>query len=539
MSSNYLRKTACVACGSSDAFAIYDDGHGYCFSCHHYEQNVSVDSETDTQTTATTKPKQNVTSLRGEFIDIPSRRLYEKTLRKFNYSVDDKGKHYAPYYNKEGAVIAHKIRTPEKEFYVSGDLSKAGLFGQQLWSPGQRLVLTEGEVDCLSYAQVTGLTWQVCSVPNGASGALKTIRKQIHWIEQFEEVVFLFDQDEPGIKAAKDCAAILKPGLAKIAKIPLKDASEMLVAGRDSELKNAIYAAQPYRPDGVIAGEDIELSSVLQGVPKGLDLPYLELNAAIRGLRKRELVLLCAGSGIGKSTLAREIGFYLTAKHQQKVGWVMLEESLNKTVTGIVSIDQQVPLSDLLENPDLVSRERWEQSYNDHVTKCVFNTEWGCQDIDELVGKLRYFAVGAECDFIIFDHIHLAISGLKDHDERKAIDNLMTNLRLFVEQTGVGLITVAHLRRNNNKDSFNDGGTVSLTDLRGSSALEQLADVVIASERNQQGNESDVTQLRLLKNRPYGVVGPAGKLHYCTHRGRLLHYDDTFSPDDPVGDIPF
>ena len=538
MSSNYIRKEACVACSSSDAFAIYDDGHGYCFSCHHYEKNVeSTDVPNQQQPTQPTKTQPP--ALRGEYVDLPKRRLYEKTLRKFSYSIDAEGKHYAPYYNKEGKVVAQKVRTPEKDFYVTGDLTKAGLFGQQLWSPGQRLVITEGEIDCLSYAQVTGLTWQVVSVPNGASGALKTIRKQIQWIEMFEEVVFLFDQDEPGIKAARECAAILKPGIAKIAKICLKDPNEMLIAGKDGELKNAIYSAQPYRPDGIVAGEDIVLADVLKGVPKGLDIPYLELNAAIRGLRKRELVLLCAGSGIGKSTLAREIGFYLTAEHHQKVGYVMLEESLNKTVTGMVSIDQQVPLSDLLENPERISRDRWQQSFDDYVTKCVFNTEWGCQDIDELVGKLRYFAVGAECDFIIFDHIHLAISGLKDHDERKAIDNLMTNLRLFVEQTGVGLITVAHLRRNNNKDSFNDGGSVSLTDLRGSSALEQLADIVIASERNQQGDDSNVTQLRLLKNRPYGVVGPAGKLHYCSDRGRLLHYDDTFSPNDPVGDVPF
>ena len=43
----------------------------------------------------------------------------------------------------------------------------------------------------------------------------------------------------------------------------------------------------------------------------------------------------------------------------------MLEESLNKTVTGMVAIDQQVPLSDLLENPDRISRERWQQSFDD------------------------------------------------------------------------------------------------------------------------------------------------------------------------------
>jgi len=539
MSSNYIRKEACVSCSSSDAFAIYDDGHGYCFSCHHYEKSVEQTADADQPQQTKNSTKIQTPTTRGAFVDLPKRRLFEKTLRKFNYTVDNEGKHYAPYYDKQGAVVAQKVRTPDKDFYVTGDLNKAGLFGQQLWSPGQRLVITEGEIDCLSYAQVTGLTWQVVSVPSGAQGAIKTIRKQIHWIEQFEEVVFLFDQDEPGTKAARECAAILKPGLAKIAKLPLKDPNEMVKAGRDGELKSAIYSAQPYRPDGIIAGEDISLADVLKGVPKGLDIPYVELNAAIRGLRKRELVLLCAGSGIGKSTLAREIGFYLTAEHNQKVGWVMLEESLNKTVTGMVAIDQQVPLSDLLESPERISRDQWQQSFDDYITKCVFNTEWGCSDIDELVGKLRYFAVGAECDFIIFDHIHLAISGLKDHDERKAIDNLMTNLRLFVEQTGVGLITVAHLRRNNNKDSFNDGGSVSLTDLRGSSALEQLADIVIASERNQQGDDSNVTQLRLLKNRPYGVVGPAGKLHYCNERGRLLHYDDTFTPTDPVGDVPF
>jgi hypothetical protein len=28
---------SCPVCPSSDAFAVYDDGHGYCFSCKHYQ----------------------------------------------------------------------------------------------------------------------------------------------------------------------------------------------------------------------------------------------------------------------------------------------------------------------------------------------------------------------------------------------------------------------------------------------------------------------------------------------------------------------
>ena len=36
MTSDYIRKEACPHCGSSDANALYTDGHHYCFSCETY-----------------------------------------------------------------------------------------------------------------------------------------------------------------------------------------------------------------------------------------------------------------------------------------------------------------------------------------------------------------------------------------------------------------------------------------------------------------------------------------------------------------------
>ena len=168
-----------------------------------------------------------------------------------------------------------------------------------------------------------------------------------------------------------------------------------------------------------------------------------------------------------------------------------------------------------------------------------FYDSWGSCDVDSLMTKLRYLAVGCECDFIVLDHVSMVVSGM-DVEERKTLDLLMTNLRQFVEQTGVGLIGVCHLRRNGGKDSFNEGGQVSLTDLRGSAGLEQLSDVVIASERNQQhGDEDkqDITNFRVLKNRPFGNVGPAGAARYDRDRGRLLPHDALL--DDNEEDIPF
>jgi twinkle protein len=465
--------------------------------------------------------------------------LYERTLKKFKYTVSE-GNHYAPYFDNNGNYVAQKVRSPDKSFYVIGDLAKAGLFGQQLWAPGQRLVITEGELDAMSYAQVTGLTWQVVSIPNGAQGAAKAIRRELEFVESFEEVVFLFDQDEHGKKAAEECAALLRPGVAKIAQLPMKDASEMLMSGKEAELKAAVYAAVPFRPDGIKRGHEVDFTEIIKATPKGFDIPYSGINSALRGIRKGELILLTAGSGIGKSTLAREVGYHMIREHRQRVGWVMLEESYRKTIQGLVAIDNNIPLGDLMEKPTILAQPDWDKSMAELICLSDFYDSWGSCDVDTLMTKLRYLAIGCECDFIVLDHVSMVVSGL-EVEERKTLDMLMTNLRQFVEQTGVGLIAVSHLRRNSGKDSFNEGGKVSLTDLRGSAGLEQLSDVVIASERNQQADDDqqqDVTSFRILKNRPFGVVGPAGQAKYARHSGRLLPYDASFDSQN-IDDIPF
>jgi twinkle protein len=157
------------------------------------------------------------------------------------------------------------------------------------------------------------------------------------------------------------------------------------------------------------------------------------------------------------------------------------------------------------------------------------------------MNRLRYLAIGCECDFIILDHVSMVVSGL-DVDERKTIDILMTELRRFCEQTGVGILAVSHLKRNSAKGSFNEGAEISLNDLRGSAGLEQLSDVVIALERDQQADleeKSNRIQFRVLKNRPFGTTGIAGHAMYDRNSGRLTPWSDKFKEEDDYGDIPF
>lgn len=532
-----MAKTSCNACGSSDARELYDD-HSYCFSCGDWQPVEGGEP---------VSPKVSdpfVEFHRLEYVDLANRRLTEKSCRKYHYGIATQGGQaiqVANYYDDSGRLVAQKCRTADKRFWVEGDIAKAGLFGEQLWEAGgKRLVITEGELDAISYAQVTGLNWPAVSVPGGAQAAPEWVKRRLEFIESFEEVFFMYDDDEPGRSAANECAALLTPGKARIITLPLKDASDMLQAGRNEELRNSIFQAKTFRPDGIFDGTDITLDSLLHEIPPGYMTPYTGINAAMRGIRQRELIMLCAGSGIGKTTLARELGYHLSVVHGAKTGWIMLEESMTKSAQGLIAIDNNIPLGELMLDPSMLRQDQWAKSKERAVDSSVFYDAWGSTEIDNLISKVRYMAVGCDCKFVILDHISMVVSGLAVDNERKAIDMLMTHLRKVIEQTNVGVIAIVHLKRSNTKDSFNEGASISLTDLRGSAAIEQLSDHVIALERDQQAEEdSNVATVRFLKNRQFGVVGKAGYVQYNKDTGRLENLEDfDRMPDTPASSGP-
>ena len=140
-----------------------------------------------------------------------------------------------------------------------------------------------------------------------------------------------------------------------------------------------------------------------------------------------------------------------------------------------------------------------------------------------MIRSIRYMACAEKCDFVILDHISIAISGLDIDNERKATDVLMTKLRSLVESTGVGLLVVSHLKRVDGT-SAEEGGIISLSHLRGSQALSQLSDAVWALERIQQEtNETkkNTVRIRVLKGRFTGETGIAGYLQYNKETDRL------------------
>jgi twinkle protein len=203
------------------------------------------------------------------------------------------------------------------------------------------------------------------------------------------------------------------------------------------------------------------------------------------------------------------------------VGYIALEENVKRTVLGFMGMELNKPLHISKEGvTDDELKDAFEKTAGSG--RLFLYDHFGSTDSDNLIAKLRYLAKGCGCNWLVLDHISIVVSGIGDGDERRLIDNTMTKLRQLVEETGVGLLLVSHLKRPEGNKGHEDGLQTSLAHLRGSAAIAQLSDIVIGLERNQQSDNSDTTTVRVLKNRYTGVTGVAGALSYSRGTGRLL-----------------
>ena len=522
--SEFIMHTPCGVCGSSDANSLYSDGHTYCFSCNTYGQS---------QEEAKVVELKPVDFLTGTHEVLVKRCLTEKTVKFWDYettTINGNVAQVANHKTKDGKTVAQKVRTAGKEFSVKGNMKEADLYGQWLWrDKGKSVTIVEGELDALSMSQAFDHKWPVVSVKTGAAGAKKDIKKAIEWLEGFESVVFMFDNDEVGQKAAQECAALLSPKKAKIAKLPLKDASEMVMAGKTAELVDAFWSARDYTPAGIINAKDLWERVSDRTSKKAIPYPFTMLNNKIGGIRKREIVTICAGSGVGKSQICREIAYDLVMNKDVTIGYIALEEGCEHTIHGLQSIYLNKVVH---KNMDEITDEELKESFDATVGsgKVFLHDHHGSTEtVEDMLSTLRSLIRGQDCQYIVLDHLSIIMSGMEVADERKAIDILMTKLRTLSEETEAAIIAVCHLKRLSGDRGHEEGATTSLSQLRGSAAIGQLSDIVIGLERNQQDDEDpNTTTVRVLKNRWSGETGIAGKLRYCADTGRMTeeNYDD-------------
>jgi len=549
-------KLPCPACGGSDPVSVNDNGSGFCFSCRTYLPNYSTaevqhndDVETEFEIHQRNSKMNN--SSTATFNELTDRKISLETAKKYgvkstllNGKID---KHYYPYYNGH-ELAGTKIRKQNKEFAWTGSPKEVGLFGENLFKAGGRFItLTEGECDGMAAYELLGSKWPVVSIKSGAQGGVGDVKNSLEYLESFESVIINFDNDKHGKEAAQAVAKLLTPKKAKIMTLPVdyKDANDMLRQGRHAAYVSAFWDAKVYTPSGVLnLSEQLEAYQKLRLERKqAIPYPWYGLNKKLEGLREGELVTLTGGTGLGKSSVTRELEHWLINKTKDNVGVVALEENWSRTAEGIMAIEADAKLHlDSVKStytPDQLDECFKKVFMGENEGRVWIHAHHGVNNLEDIFSKLRYMIIGLDCKWIVVDHLHMLVLSTLENDERKAIDQIMHRLRTMVEETGCGMILVSHLRRIDGNRGHENGIETGLNHLRGSQSIAQLSDCVLSLERNQQSDdeiEASTTKVRVLKSRYTGDVGVATNLLYDGNTGRLRELD-AYDPSQFEGDI--
>jgi len=536
-------------CGAEEARVLYEDGHWYCYKCETYGHEKGDDYMERTQQAPIKGVINNVLS-KGESKAISDRGLSLDTAKKYGVTVQA-NKHIYPYFDKDNCHVANKVRqTNPKNFFTEGDLQSGQLFGQQLFNPksAQYITLCEGEIDAMSVYELTGSMYPCVSIKTGAGGAVRDCKKNLEYLNSFDNVVICFDNDDAGRKASAKVAELFEPQKARIVKLEFKDPNEYLNLGKRVEFTRAWWSAAPYTPAGIINLRDIGSKLYEEDFCDTCLYPWEGLNDKLYGMRTGELVTFTSGSGMGKSSIIRELMHHILKSTEDNIGILALEENIRNTAFNIMSVEADARLY-IKEIRDQFNREQlneWEKATLGTGRLFAFD-HFGSISNDEILGRVRYMARALDCKWIMLDHLSILVSGQEDFgDERKSIDVLMTKLRSLVEETGIGLLLVSHLRRRGGDKGFEEGKEVTLSHLRGSASIGHLSDAVIALERNQQSEdptEANTTVIRILKNRYTGDTGVATHLYYNSETGRMTAIENPFDGERQTtgedNEIPF
>lgn len=493
--------------------------------------------------------------IEGEPQALPKRGISEDVCKRYNYltgkvptdypakegstlhSMRGKTVQIENYYDDDRRLVAQKLRDKDKKFVWIG---KAGdtLFGRHAVKPGGKvLVITEGAIDALSYAEMRK-NWPAVSIKDGAQSAVKAIKGNLEFLESFEKVVLCFDNDDEGQKAVEACKGLLSPKKMFIASLPIeyKDMNEALQAGDIKAALHAVMNAEEIRPDGLVSVEDV-MEDALKPIEQGLPWFIPELTDMTYGRRYGEVYALGAGTGVGKTDILTEQIAYDIDTLGQRVGTLFLEQKPTETVKRIAGKIAnrrfQVPDAGWTEDELRTSAQRL-------TGKLIMYDSFGQTEWEEVRTRIRHMAVAEGIRIFYVDHLTaMAEAG----NEKDSLEKIMKEMAGLAMELQIIITFVSHLATPDGTP-HEEGGRVAIRHFKGSRSIGFWSYYMFGLERDQQEEDESLrhrTTFRVLKDRYTGqATGHTFELGYDAQTGRIILPSALgFPPDKPMEDDEF
>ncbi len=266
----------------------------------------------------------------------------------------------------------------------------------------------------------------------------------------------------------------------------------------------------------------------------GISTGLVDLDRRISGLNDADLIIVAGRPGMGKSSLAMNIGVEAAKQSGKSVAVFSLEMSKAQLGLRLVSTEALID-NKKLTTGRIVGEEEWGR-----VALAVASLSQAKMYLDD-DASLSVAEINAKCrriddlGLIIIDYLQLMTSAggpPKNNENRQQIVSDMSRaLKLMAKELNVPVICASQLSRANESRSAGQRRPM-LSDLRESGAIEQDADIVMFIHRESYYEDDtenpNVAECIVAKNRhgETGTVMMEWRPEFTVFRNLAYQYDD-------------
>jgi replicative DNA helicase len=262
------------------------------------------------------------------------------------------------------------------------------------------------------------------------------------------------------------------------------------------ELAETGRASSGFQSFGAALTTAIEMASAAfrrDGQLSGLSTGLSDLDARMGGLQKSDLIILAGRPGMGKSSLATNIGYNIArafrpehlpdgsikAANGGRVGFFSLEMSAEQLATRILAEQSGIPSEEIRRGKiDEDGFARLVEASQDMRMVPFFIDQTGGISIAQLATRARRLKRQKGLELLVVDYLQLLTGSSKKSSENRVqeITEITTGLKALAKELEVPIIALSQLSR---QVESRDDKRPQLSDLRESGSIEQDADVVL------------------------------------------------------------
>ena len=224
-----------------------------------------------------------------------------------------------------------------------------------------------------------------------------------------------------------------------------------------------------------------QLSSADRDKYKGYTTGFVDLDKAITGLNKSDLVIIGARPAMGKTSLALNIARNTAMMGKKKVLFFSLEMTKKQLAQRVLATEARIESTKMRTGN--INGEEWGRLAT--AAAVLSNCELYFDDtsemtVPEMKSRIRRLR---DVDAVFVDYLQLMKSGTRTEGRVQEVSEITRNLKLMAKDLNIPVVVLAQLARRT--EANGKSHRPQLSDLRESGSIEQDADIVIMLYRDE------------------------------------------------------